>query len=170
MSKIAPTAAQLADVEDGVLFIEFNDKTCFCGCQQPTNGKSNFRQGHDMKLVSLLLLAVRQGLEVQLTDGGGLASTMSPERAALRFGGAFPEKLANRAAKAKKEPKAKAEKAVEAPAPAPKADEDTPRSARCKVGRWVYDGTIEDGEFYYTNKRDEVVYVAAGKFTEVTGS
>lgn len=164
------TAAQTADIEDETLFITFSDTTCFCGCQQPTNGKSNFRQGHDMKLVSLLLLAVRKGLSVQITDGGGLASTMSPERAALRFGGAFPEKLANRAAKAKKEPKAKAPKAEAAPAPEVKADENTPRSARCKVGRWIYDGTIEDGEFYYTNKRDEVVYVEAGKFTEVTGS
>lgn len=157
------TAAQLADVEDGTLFITFTEGQCWCGCAQATNGKSNFRQGHDMKLVSLLLLAVRRELSVQVNE-----TTMSPERAAIRFGGAFPEKLANRAAKAKKEPKAKAEKTVEAPAP--KVDENTPRSARCKVGRWIYDGTIEDGEFYYTNKRDEVIYVAAGKFTEVTGS
>ncbi len=164
--------ADVQGEEDGeqVLYIEFADGTCWCGCHQPTNENSNFRQGHDMKLVSKLLLAARNDLSVALTSGG-LMSTMSAEVAATKFGGAFPTKLANRAAKAKT-PKAKREKgagkAIAASQnPAAKADPNAPRAARCKVGRWTYDGTIEEGEFYYTNKQDKVVYVAKGKYTEV---
>lgn len=147
--------------EELVLYIEFTEDTCWCGCYQTTNENSNFRQGHDMKLVSKLLLAARNDLSVALTSGG-LMSTMSAEVAATKFGGAFPTKLASRAAKAKT-PKAK----KAAPAPAVKADANAPRAATCKVGRWTYDGTIEEGEFYYTNKQDKVVYVPKGKYTEV---
>lgn len=166
---IAATAARMgADVEtleDGsqVLYIEYGADTCRCGCRQGVNGDSRFRQGHDMKLVSKLLLAARNGLTVQVTDGS-MATSGDAATMARHFGGAFPQKLANRAA-AKPARKAKATKKAEREAAEAAAQEIEPKAARAKVGRWEYDGYIDsDGSFYYTNKQDKVVTVPAGKF------
>lgn len=161
--------ADVQTEDDGtqILHIEYADGVCLCGCHRPINEGSRFRQGHDMKLVSKLLLAARNDLTVRVTAGNTTTSG-SAEAMALHFGGSFPEKLANRAAKAKTSGKGK--KAAKQEAPAPAVDPALPRTGRAKVGRWVYDGTFEDGEFYYTNKKGEVIYKKAGQFTEVTGS
>lgn len=182
LSTIAAAAKIGADVgiDEGsgnqILYIDYDAGTCHCGCKQTTLGDSRFRQGHDMKLVSKLLLAARNDMTVQVT-AGGMATSGSAEVMARHFGGAFPTKLANRAAKDKAAKKPKTAKAAmhEENVEFLKAEQakkaaEMPRSARCKVGRWVYDGTIEDGEFYYTNRKGEVIYVEAGKYTEVTGS
>lgn len=165
---IATAAARMgADVEtleDGtqVLYIEYGANTCRCGCQQGVNGDSRFRQGHDMKLVSKLLLAARNGLTVQVSDGA-MATSGDAATMARHFGGAFPAKLANRAAAkpAKAAKKSKAEREADEAA----AQEVEPKAARAKVGRWEYDGYIDsDNSFYYTNKQDKVVTVPAGKY------
>lgn len=173
-NKNAITAAAYrmgADVQtedDGtqILYIEYSDGVCNCGCHRPTNGDSRFRQGHDMKLVSKLLLAARNDLTVQVT-AGGVATSGSAEAMARHFGGAFPQKLANRAAKRTKVgPKErKAIKQAEKEAREAAAQEQEPVAIRAKVGRWEYDGYRDsDGSFYYTNKQDKVVTVPEGKF------
>lgn len=160
--------ADIETLEDGtqVLHVEYDGNTCRCGCQQGVNGDSNFRQGHDMKLVSKLLLAARNDLTVQVT-AGGMATSGSAEAMARHFGGAFPQKLANRAAKRTKVgPKErKAIKQAEKEAREAAAQEQEPVAIRAKVGRWEYDGYRDsDGSFYYTNKQDKVVTVPEGKF------
>jgi hypothetical protein len=145
------------------ILITFGPTKCFCGCGGATAPKSSFQQGHDMKLVSLLLHAYRIGREVSLQTADTLR-TVSAEEAAVIFGGAFPAKLRGRIATGR------TPESYQLPVSEPVVDPNEPRSGRAKVGRWVVDGTFEEDEFYYTNKKGEIVYKAAGEFEEVTGS
>lgn len=154
------------DAEQGQVVIVLNKGECGCGCGQPVEAKSRFRQGHDMKLVSILKQAYLTATSIYVADYEGTGHGGEAPVIAGWYGGAFPAKLAKsiESAKARQNggrntsAKKAADKiaASETPAPAPA---DAPRMAKGKVGRWVYEGTIEGDEFYYTNAKDDVVRV-----------
>lgn len=160
------------DPATGEIEIDLQAGGCFCGCALPVDSKSRFRQGHDMKLVSILNKAARYEIEVALHTGGTIIHLGAIE-AAKWFGGSFPAKVAKHL-QTPHQRKVNAEMAADRIVGGKKkghlsvvesAPADQPRMVKGKVGRWTYDGTVEGDQFYYTNKADKVIYVPLSKVT-----
>ncbi len=134
--------------------------------------KRTFAPGHDAKLKGELIRRELAG-DVVVLDSG---EVVSPTYFAGRFGFAdmvsdgvrrgiekAQAKAEKKAAKGKTAERKLAEAAkVVAPEPEPEAA-TVPATVQAKVGRWIYEGTLADGEFTYVNKKDETV--STRKFT-----
>lgn len=73
------------DHEGRDIRIERPAGTCICGCGQPTNDDSRFRQGHDQRYRGILLHAYRLNYSVSIVDGG-LLVTCDPQQQAVNDG------------------------------------------------------------------------------------
>lgn len=134
-----------------------------------------FAQGHDAKLVSFLVAAELDGLEIALIDQG--TSWGRAQDAAATISEALAIKAANMIATAqakadKKAARKTAPKTAERKlAEAAKVVETAPiwRSAKIKVGRWTYDAQIETatGDATYAAKLGGTKMVERGQYSEV---
>lgn len=131
-------------------------RSCKCSatCTQETN--RTFAQGHDARMVSILVAEVLAGTN---TVAGGVE--------AIRKVGAtdalvakFVTAVQNAVTKAQAKRDRRAAK-VEAKPAITRADV----VVRAKVGRWVRDGQVIDGAFHYTDKQEREQ--VATKFTLV---
>jgi hypothetical protein len=109
-------------------------------CDQET--KRTFAPGHDARVKGLLITAARLNGDVTVLDGG-MAKTTDPLTYASQFG--FAEAVA---AGAKRPVKSNGK-----PVGGHKPKTTAKPTVKAKVGRWVYEGTVEAGdEFHYTTK------------------
>lgn len=106
------------------------------GCRKNVAGKALFAPGHDAKLKSLLILALKEGNEV-VHRAGGILTWTDPVSAASRFGfGHMVQAAADRLAA--------------------KATEKAPTviQGTVKVGRWSYPARKTGDVVEYNKKRD----------------
>lgn len=114
------------------------------GCTATT--RRTFAPGHDARLKGFLIRAGRDRLHVREV-GRGVAHDQHPVQIAERFG--FAHMVRDGIARAAKPRKAKAV---------------APRTVTAKVGRWFYEGTMDDrGNFTYTQKNGQVFTTAFAK-------
>jgi len=137
------------------------------GCNASTTRL--FAQGHDAKLVSFLVAAELDSLEIALTGQG--SSWGRAEDAARTISDALATKAANMLTTAQAKATKKANKPARKAA-APKAEtpvEPLWRSAKIKVGRWTYDAQIETktGDATYATKLGGNKMVEKGQYKEV---
>ena len=153
-------------------------------CTQ-TTGRT-FAQGHDAKLVGFLVRADLAGEEIAKVDGGMRVTFQNATHAAGTISEALAAKADAMMAAAiarlqkKSNTSKSAVKIAEMLAEGVREDEreeaaelveqvrqaTTPRATRGKVGRWVYDGTEQDGRFTYSKKFGGEATVEAGNWTE----
>lgn len=160
-------AGNRVDVEGGdVDFV--NVRTT--GCNASTTRL--FAQGHDAKLVSFLVAAEQDGLEIALVGQG--SSWGRAEDAARTISDALATKAANMIATARTKAAKKAvAKLTRKVSKAELAAVATPapvwRSAKIKIGRWTYDAQIETatGDATYTTKLGINKLADRGTFQEV---
>jgi hypothetical protein len=153
-------AGNRIDVEGGdVDFVDVRTT----GCNASTTRL--FAQGHDAKLVSFLVAAELDNLEIALVGQG--SSWGRAEDAARTISDALAIKAANMIATAQAKAAKKANK------PARKATkvaaEPTTREATIKRGRWTYAATIDTKTQWatYTDKKGNLVSVASTDYKEV---
>lgn len=141
------------------------------GCARTTT--RTFAPGHDAKLKSLLGLALANDEMVTVTTDG-VATEMSALEAAGLLGNfgymvreiaakitAKRDRAANHQAKlAANRAKREAEKAQKQAKKAAARVAIPAQKQKAKVGRWTYEGTVENGEFTYTNKQGETMRTA----------
>lgn len=127
-----------------------------------------FAQGHDAKLVSFLVAAELDGLEIALVDQG--SSWGRAEDAARTISDALAIKAAAMVAVAvRRAAKKQARKVAKIPTLTTAHAEPTTREARIKVGRWTYDATIElaTGIASYRTRLGATHKVDAGAYSEI---
>lgn len=111
------------------------------GCIAST--KRTFAPGHDARMKGFLIRAGREGNLVRTPEGG---DDLPAAKVADRFGFAHMVRdgIARKAAKRVAKPQAK--------------------KVTAKVGRWVYEGTMDDrGNFTYTQKNGQTHTTALAK-------
>ncbi|HEU5046136.1 MAG TPA: hypothetical protein VFT75_18595 [Nocardioidaceae bacterium] len=158
--------------------------SCGCGCSQPVNGKSNFRQGHDARMVSQLVAAVvgtdagsrrnRQAAAIvppafdskvaaDVTGSGDIQWRI--DLATTEVGRLFGQKLADKAGNALMNGWSRENDRNTNPR-ARRATKAAAQVVKAKVGRWTREGSITaKGEFQYQDKSGKAVTVAQGKYT-----
>jgi hypothetical protein len=117
--------------------------TCACGCGERRGTKSNFRPGHDQRLMGILLDAHRSDQDVTVTNGS-TARTMSPAKYAAEV---FSEKgLAKYERREANPPKrargTSAAQAADVIASAPVEPEL--EAVKAQIGRWTYPAVVTD--------------------------
>ena len=129
------------------------------GCTEVTTRE--FAPGHDAKMKSLLIFA---GANDHLVTRNGEGANVTPVVAANRHGfGHMVTAGIRRAkmlaeAKAERAAKREAMKALRATAThTRKAKKVADRKVTAKVGRWLREGTVSEGEFTYTDKKGAII-------------
>lgn len=126
-ANLAPCACSL------VVAVAADGTTTRTGCTATT--RRTFAPGHDARLKGFLIRAGRDGLHVREV-GLGVAHETTAVKFAERFG--FAHMVADGIAR-----QAKPRKAAKV----------APKTVTAKVGRWFYEGTMDDrGNFTYTQK------------------
>jgi len=145
------------------------------GCTRQTN--RIFAQGHDAKLVGFMVRAELAGEEIRMIDGGVAITFIGAVAAAGRISDALAIKAqaqldAARARVAKAAAREASKAARKSAKKAEAANQPTTREAAIKVGRWIYDATIElaTGTATFTSKKGEVKTAVHGEYTEVTSA
>ncbi|MER5660422.1 hypothetical protein [Streptomyces mirabilis] len=127
-----------------------------------------FAQGHDAKLKSFLIGAGAAGHEVRRNDGGVVsmadAATHAQQYTFGRMVAAGIERAEAKAAK--KAERLAAKEAAHKEALTRYAARQTrkiqaklakqaaePKTVKAKVGRWTYEGTVQDGQFIYADAK-----------------
>ena len=135
-----------------------------CKCSATCTSETNriFAQGHDARMVSILVAQVLSGA----TTGAGASEAIRRTGASEALVTKFLVALGNAVNKAQAKADRKAARTASKGKPATevlatRADV----VVRGKVGRWTYDGQVVDGQFRYTDKNDQVR--TATKFTLV---
>lgn len=135
-------------VDGGVILVTDDGKgnrTCACGCGRRVAGKVRFVQGHDQRLIGILVRASRNGQEIHERSGGVMVpgEPIGYARRVLTGNGV-----------------AKLVAAINRPAPQPKTRKAVavvaePIEGIVKVGRWDYPATRSaDGAVSRCVRRD----------------
>lgn len=174
-SKLKPCACSMYHA---IETIDGDERVYGTACNRVTHNK--FAQGHDAKLVSFLVKAELSGDKIYwnsgdtdqlMPDAQAAAAVQSPELAA-KAERALVNALDRLAASGKlrngkTQPKPPREVAVQVVTETPAADAPVRIKTRGKVGRWEYDGEVdEDATFWYETKSGTQA-AAAGKWTPI---
>lgn len=136
------------------------------GCNASTT--RTFAQGHDAKLVSFLVAAELDGLEIALVGQG--SSWGRAEDAAATISDALAEKARGMMQTAIARSIRKSNKAPRKGAAKPPAVDLTPRVSDIKVGRWIYKLAQIDpitGTASYSTKLGTLKTAKPGEYKEV---
>lgn len=123
--------------------VEGSDVTFTTGCNAQT--VRTFAPGHDAKLKSALITWAILGYEIRKGDATRSAEGWGDD---YSFGYMIRGGIVRAEARIAR----RAEKAV---AKANKKNKVAPKAVSAKIGRWVYEGTLDHatGEFTFTNKK-----------------
>ncbi|MER6329239.1 hypothetical protein ABT298_07855 [Streptomyces sp. NPDC001034] len=135
------------------------DEELTTGCA--AGARKLFAQGHDAKLKSFLIRAGAAGHEVRREDGGMVSVADAATHANhYSFGHLVVAGIERAEAKAaaKADRLAKKEQARHAVKRTRKiraelAEAAKPKTVMAKVGRWTYEGTVQNGEFTYADAK-----------------
>jgi hypothetical protein len=144
-------------------FVNFGDDEKAPQCRMGT--KRTFAPGHDAKLKGELIRRGIAGDLVRLASG----ELVSPESVAYQFGFGHlvtegirrgiekaQAKAEKKAAKGKTAERKLAEDAGIVTADQEPAPVEVPEVVKAKIGRWTYEGTVDNGEFTFTDKKGRV--------------
>lgn len=126
-------------------FLNYVPGKCHCGCGNETARLAvRFRQGHDAKLKSMLIITELEGGSV-IADNGMGPKAFEPVAYARLYG--FADQVLKGVDRRRNQSVRRGERRI-------KTQGGSPDPIRAKIGRWEYDGfVLKNGEFTYVDKK-----------------